>query len=148
MIIRKAKIEDIPAIVSMEARCFSRPWSEKSFLSELDSGDGYFTAAEDGGEVCGFCVARWFGDEGEIFNVCVSPEHRREGIGDALMKNTLEEAERSGIKRIFLEVRQSNGAARALYLKHGFQVCGLRKRYYDDPVEDAILMEADIGGNI
>ena len=148
MIIRKAKIEDIPAIVGMEARCFSCPWSEKSFLSELDCADGYFAAAEQNGEICGFCVARWFGDEGEVFNVCVAPEHRREGIGDALINNALEKAGKSGVKRIFLEVRQSNGAARALYLKHGFQVCGLRKRYYDDPTEDAILMLAEIGENI
>lgn len=140
----KVQERHLPAILELENRCFSVPWSENGFRFEMESPDAHFAAAEENGELLGFCILHRMCDEGEIFNVAVSPEKRRLGIGDALISDAMYSAGRMGIKRLFLEVRRSNEAARNLYTKHGFAVCGVRKNYYDAPKEDAILMDAEL----
>ena len=88
----------------------------------------------------------WFaGDEGEIANLAVAPSARRHGIGAALLDASLGEARRRGVKQVYLEVRESNAAARALYERRGFSVVGRRKRYYRHPDEDALLLRRTIG---
>lgn len=139
--IRRARPEDIAPVAELEKKCFSRPWSYQSFIFELESRDAWFSVAEDGGEIVGFAILHRFIDEGELFNIAVADAYRRMGVGAALLKNVIEGAVRYNIIKIFLEVRRSNDPARSLYAKHGFEVCGLRKNYYDDPKEDAILME-------
>lgn len=139
--IRKVQPEDIASVAELEKQCFSRPWSYQSFIFELESRDAWFSVAEDGDRIVGFAILHRFIDEGEIFNIAVDEEYRRMGVGAMLLKNVIEGAVRYGVIKIFLEVRKSNEPARSLYAKHGFEVCGLRKNYYDDPKEDAILME-------
>lgn len=139
--IRRAQPEDIAPVAELEKRCFSRPWSYQSFIFELESRDAWFSVAEDDGRIVGFAILHRFIDEGELFNIAVDESFRRMGIGEMLLGNVIEGAKRYNIGKIFLEVRKSNDPARSLYAKHGFEVCGLRKNYYDDPKEDAILME-------
>jgi ribosomal-protein-alanine N-acetyltransferase len=142
--IRKARDEDIIKVADLEKQCFSRPWSYQSFIFELESRDAWFTVAEDDGRVVGFAILHRFVDEGELFNIAVAEDVRRQKIGERLLRDIFVGAKKYGIKKIFLEVRKSNDPARALYTKYGFEVCGLRKNYYDDPKEDAILMEAEV----
>lgn len=133
----------LPKIVEMEQAIFSLPWSIDSFRSEMESPDSHFTAAVLDSEVVGFCVLHFFDDEGEIFNIAVSQEHRGKKIGDILLSEALGFADGSGIDRIFLEVRKSNLPAIGLYTKHGFEILGIRKNYYDEPTEDAIIMQRE-----
>lgn len=142
--IRKARPEDIAEVAELEKACFSRPWSYQSFIYELESRDAWFAVAEDDGRIVGFAILHRFIDEGELFNIAVSEDMRRRKIADRLLSDVFEGAAKHGVERIFLEVRRSNDPARALYAKHGFEVCGLRKNYYDDPKEDAVLMEARV----
>ena len=145
--IRLLTQDDIPALVGIEKSCFSDPWSEKFFVSLMNN--SCFTAfgySEDGaviGFICFFHIA----DEIEILNLAVSPESRRRGRGNALLCALEEYAGKTGAVRMFLEARKSNAAARSLYEKHGFQIIYIRKRYYDSPVEDAVVYEKDIINN-
>jgi len=103
-----------------------------------------FLAALDGDRVVGYLVARHVADEGEILNVGVSPVHRRRGTGRALVTEGLSRLEALGARSVFLEVRESNLAARALYQSFGFADVARRANYYRRPVEDAIILRAAI----
>ena len=149
MKIRQARPEDMDAIVSLEQATFSRPWSRQSLQYELDSPDSWFAAAVDeNGSLWGFAIMHAVGDEGEIFNIAVAGEKRRQGIGSALMGSVMEKAALMGVEHIYLEVRRSNEGAQALYRKYGFCVGGIRKNYYDDPREDAVLMDAEVPAGV
>ena len=139
--IRRARPEDLEPVTELEQRCFSRPWSYQSFAFELGSRDAWFSVAEDGGRIVGFAILHRFIDEAELFSIAVDEEYRRRGVGDMLLTDVIGGARLHGMVKVFLEVRQSNSAARSMYLKHGFEVYGLRRNYYDDPKEDAMLME-------
>jgi ribosomal-protein-alanine N-acetyltransferase len=143
--IRHANREDLDWIVAMEREIFSTPWSRNGFEFELECGDAVFAAAVDDGEPAGFIIMHTMGPQAEIFNVAVSPAHRRKGAADAMMTYVLKKARELGVEQIFLEVRRSNAAAQALYRKYGFGVGGVRPGYYDEPKEDAILMDCFIG---
>ena len=82
-------------------------------------------------------------DEGEILNLAVAPSGRRHGLGRALVRDILDALARRGVRHVYLEVRESNAPARALYGAHGFQEAGRRKQYYRRPVEDAIVLRRD-----
>lgn len=139
--IRPCGAADVEAVEELEKACFSVPWSKQSFEFERSSPDSAFLVAEDGGVIAGFAVLHRFIDEGELFNIAVAEGYRREGIADALLAELFRRAEAWKLKRVMLEVRKSNAAARALYAKNGFEVMGMRPNYYDFPKEDAILME-------
>ena len=141
MTIRDAEKADLDAIVELEKACFSAPWSKNSFEFELSSPDSAFITAKEGDTLAGFAVLHRFIDEGELFNIAVSEDFRREGVADAMLAELFRRAGVWGIKRVMLEVRKSNAPARALYMKNGFEVMGMRPGYYDFPKEDAILME-------
>lgn len=143
--LRKAQAGDLPALVALEQANFSLPWSETGFQYELDSEDAAFTVAELAGELVGFIILHRAADEGEIYNIAVREDCRRLGIADRLMTDALHYAAAWRLCRVLLEVRQSNAPARALYRKHGFTVLGMRPNYYDDPREDAMIMELTLG---
>ena len=96
--------------------------------------------AENASGVVGFVVARTVADEMEILNLAVQPEARRQGVGSALLAAAFEHGRRSGAALVFLEVRESNDAARRFYERHGFEAIGRRTRYYRHPDEDAVLL--------
>ena len=127
----------IPQIAALERRCFSLPWTEAMLRTQLAE-DHVFLCAVEGDAVLGYVGMQTVLDEGYISNIAVSPERRREGIADALLCALKERG--NALAFLTLEVRESNAAAIALYTKHGFQVAGRRKKYYQKPAEDAILM--------
>ena len=138
--------DDIAAITDIERRSFSDPWSARSFGDVLAHSRMFFVCArrdEDGsavGRVLGYVVAWFAGGQGEIANLAVDPEVRGRGIGSALLDAALEEAKRQRTDEIFLEVRSSNVRARQLYESRGFAEVGRRRRYYRQPVEDAVIL--------
>lgn len=142
MIIRKAQMADAPQIHEIEVASFSTPWSLGNIendLSYLDECTLYYVLEEDG-RVIGYAGAWLVADEGQITNVAVLPPFRRDGNGLVLVRKLLRELFKLGMEEIFLEVRLSNLVAIALYRKLGFSVKGLRKDYYQDPLEDAYIM--------
>ena len=96
--------------------------------------------AEEEGIVCGLVVFRTMADEAEILNLAVGSTSRRRGIGSRLIENALAACKTAGVKRIFLEVRDSNDAARKFYLRMGFTEVGRRRKYYSEPMEDALVL--------
>ena len=97
----------------------------------------------DGPDVAGYVVALDAADEGEILNLAVAPGRQRHGLGRALVLDILDRLGSRGVRYVYLEVRESNGPARALYAAHGFKEVGRRERYYRRPVEDAIVLRHD-----
>ena len=140
MIVRKAVAADIPAVAALERSEFPDGADEGMLARLLDAEGGVILAAEEGGGLLGYVWARFVLDEGDIGNIAVAPGFRRRGAGAALLKALLEEAERRQAAVMQLEVRESNLAARRLYEKNGFETVGKRKKYYEKPAEDAILM--------
>lgn len=130
----------LPAIVEIEKRSNSSPWSERSFVNELDHPHGVFLVALDGDEVVGYGGVWVMIDEAHVTTVAVAPEHRRRGIGRRIVAALLEAAAERGTTCATLEVRASNGAAIGLYESLGFVRSAIRKRYYPDNREDAVVM--------
>jgi ribosomal-protein-alanine N-acetyltransferase len=117
-------------------------WSAADYESALRN--GWHASVVEGDGVAGFLVARAQLGELEILNMGVSAPLRRFGAGSLLLREALEFGRRMGAKAAFLEVRESNAAAVAFYGAHGFAVAGRRKRYYSDPVEDALLLSRSL----
>lgn len=141
LIIRKAEERDILAIEFLEKQCFSMPWSYDSLSYDiLENNLSFYIVAEIDGTICGYAGIWNVVDEGHITNVAVAPMFRRKHIGSALMDVLIGTCEAEGILRITLEVRESNEAARRLYEQKGFRKAGLRKGYYEDNHEDAVIM--------
>jgi ribosomal-protein-alanine N-acetyltransferase len=139
--VRPARAADVPAVSAIEQRAFSDPWSGSSFDALLGNPVVLFAVAEDAsGNVIGYVVSWYAADEAEIANLAVSPDARRRGIGARLLAAATTEARRRACRTMFLEVRQSNVGARALYEARGFVQVGRRPRYYREPVEDALVL--------
>ena len=138
--IKKMSERDCGAVWELQKKCFSVPWSLES-IREMFETEGYLnlTAWEDG-VLAGYIGIKAVLDEADITNVAVDPDRRRQGIGKMLLRELLAKAGDMGIRRIFLEVRVSNTAARALYEQAGFRTVDVRKNYYEKPKEDAYIM--------
>jgi [ribosomal protein S18]-alanine N-acetyltransferase len=137
---------DIGAVtrISAEASGAAR-WTEESYREALKwPGIVAMVRAEDA-EVIGFILGRQVADEGEILNLAVSPARRRRGEGAALLGAALSEFRARRVRRLFLEVRESNETAMAFYRRHGFSKTGRRTGYYREPDEAAVLMEMILG---
>jgi ribosomal-protein-alanine N-acetyltransferase len=141
-VIGDAGVADLDIIVEIENHAFSDPWSRKSFATVLAEPAAHLAVARDGvsGQIEGYVVAWFAADEGEIANLAVREPTRRRGIGAALLDAALIEAARRGATTMYLEVRETNEAARGLYAARGFEEVGRRRKYYRRPVEDAIVL--------
>lgn len=139
IIIRQAAESDLPVFAEIERECIAEPWSVESFRAEYNAAGAVFLAAERDGVICGFLTASSVLDEVNINNVAVREECRRSGIGERLLC-ALEEQVSGFAAVINLEVRESNLPAIALYKKRGYIQNGLRKNFYRQPVENAMLM--------
>jgi [ribosomal protein S18]-alanine N-acetyltransferase len=141
--IRPATPADIPAMIALERNARSAAhWSDVAYCDIFETGSPPRLAIvrEDGsGSLEAFIIARMNGEECELENVVVANGARRRGIGSELMEVLRTEVQSQGSARIFLEVRESNTAARALYEKCGFQITGRRNSYYSNPAEDSVL---------
>ncbi len=148
--VRPAVRSDLSEVVSIEAVSFSDPWSEESFRTSLELDRVRFLVAEDEGSswgsaarLHGYVIALLMGDEGEIVDLAVRPSERCRGVGGRLLDQVTAAAGDEGVRSLFLEVRESNLAARALYASRKFTPVGRRRGYYRDPAEDAVLMRRD-----
>ena len=137
---RRMMPEDIVQVRLLEQACFSDPWSEKLLRDALDSRWDTLFVAEYQGRLCGYGALRVLAGEGEIQRIAVCPECRRLGIGRKLMEAMVAFSCGQGAEEMTLEVRAGNEAAILLYKSYGFVEEGLRKRYYHDPVEDALIL--------
>lgn len=145
IVIRTMSERDSSAVWELEKKCFSVPWSEES-IRAMFSEKGYWNlTARDDGLLVGYIGMKAVLDEADITNVAVDPDRRRQGIGKMLLRELLAKAGELGIRRIFLEVRVSNTAARALYEQAGFRTVDARKNYYEKPKEDAYIMVWESG---
>ena len=140
MKIERMTAQHVDAVLEIENECFAHPWSRQSIESELENKNSVFYTALEGDEVAGYIGMSTVLDEGYIFNVAVSAEHRKKGIGSALIQELVTYGKKNNFSFLTLEVRESNENARSLYSKFGFIKVGERKNYYSDPVENAVLM--------
>jgi len=133
---------EIEAILAVEEASFTNPWTREMYVTELENrGVSYcYVARGADGRIAGFCSFWHVVDELHINNLAVLPACRRTGVATALLDRVLREGARLGARRVTLEVRRSNEAARALYERFGFAVAGVRRAYYAKPVEDAIVL--------
>jgi ribosomal-protein-alanine acetyltransferase len=138
--IRPAALADTAALVAIERRCFSDPWSEVAFREALSSQWTFALVAEGARGPAGYLIGREAAGSGEILNLAVAPEFRRRGIGDALLDEGLRGFRHRMATEVFLEVRESNHSAQALYLARGFRPVGQRASYYRNPREDALVL--------
>ena len=153
LLIRSAVHEDLPAMVAIERASFSDPWTAETIASALALERMRVLVAEEGRDgrrdggrrLAGYVVALLTGEEAEIADLAVEPGARRRGIGRALLDRTLAELADEGVRTLFLEVRESHRAARALYERAGFRAVGRRRGYYRHPVEDALLLKREMG---
>ncbi len=139
MIIRRCRSEDIERVQCIEALSLGNPWSVRLFQEELQISGSRLWVAELDGQIQGFASFRICAPECELLRLAVAPSARRAGIGRDLLDQACRCLFDEGCTTCFLEVRQSNAAARSLYERAGFIHDGCRARYYNNPVEDAML---------
>ena len=139
--IRHMKIQDIDAVAYVENQCFNIPWSRKSFEYEvLENEKALYLIAEYNGNVLGYAGLWKILDEGHITNVAVLKPFRKKGIATLMLNRLFEMAREESINSFTLEVKRTNDVAIGLYENFGFKTCGLRKGYYRDTNDDALIM--------
>lgn len=140
--IRKMKKKDVPQVCLIERQIFSIPWSEQSFITSMEQEHTLYLVAEEANtkQLAGYCGLYQSLDEAYITNVAVKPEYRRQHVAEQMLIQLLDSAKGCGVERFTLEVRVSNLAAVALYTGLGFERAGIRRRFYERPVEDAVIM--------
>ena len=131
---------DLEQVAGIEREIFSMPWSEKAFADSLQSENTLYIVAEIDGKVAGYCGMYIAFEEGNISNVAVAPEYRRQKIAANMLKNILKLAKEKGVTAVVLEVRETNTGAIRLYEQIGFEEVGIRKDFYDKPKENALIM--------
>lgn len=147
-VVELMRADDLPAVMEIERRSNSHPWTERNFQDALAS--GYLClVARDQGTICGFAVARLLLDEAELLLIAVLPEQRRQGVAMLLWNEVSHRLHASGARMVHLEVRASNQGAQAFYASRGFVQTGLRRKYYpsgahDGEREDAWLMRTEL----
>lgn len=141
LIISKMFLEDIDCIMEIEVLCFSIPWSREAFQSEITTNNlaEYIVARLDG-KIVGYAGMWKILDEGHITNIAVHPDVQRQKIGTRMVEELIQLAKQYNIEKLTLEVRESNTLAQGLYKNFGFEVLGIRKKYYEDNKEDALIM--------
>lgn len=140
MEIRRSRPDDATAIAEMETHIFGDPWSKKDIFSYVCSDNGMcFTALEEG-EPVAYVIGQKIPPEAEIYRIAVREDKRQRGIGYRLLSYALKTERGSGVETVFLEVRESNIPARALYGAYGFKEISIRKNYYQNPNENAVIM--------
>ena len=142
VVVREAADSDIDVIAKIEQASFSDPWPRGGFEPLVRAPHCLFVVAEDvaGQPVAGYSVARWVEDEAELLNIAVEEAERGKGIGGLLLDHVVAALQANGVRHIFLEVRDSNVAARKLYKSRGFRELSRRTGYYRRPTEDAIVL--------
>jgi [ribosomal protein S18]-alanine N-acetyltransferase len=137
--IRRLSYADLPQVIAIERRSFPTPWSLAMFVLELSKPSGICLAATRGGDLIGYLVCSRYDRVWHLMNVAIEPDERRQGLATALLLELFQRVGDDGAQYT-LEVRQSNLGAIELYRRFGFRAAGLRRRYYGDNGEDALIM--------
>ena len=141
--LRRMTENDLPSVAEIENMSYPNPWKLSSFKGEIENkpiSNPYVIVFKPLEKVIGYIIYWHIRNEVQISNIAISPSYRQMGVGEGVLRKTLSEMRRKGAEFVFLEVRPSNLAARSLYEKLGFTMLGLRRGYYRDPSEDAIVM--------
>jgi ribosomal-protein-alanine N-acetyltransferase len=149
--LRRMMIQDLPEVLSIERSSFPNPWPETTFRGELQNvGISFPLVALDpeSEAVVGYLIYWKIVDDVQVNNVAVHPDYRRRGVAESMFREILAELRREGVKIVTLEVRMSNLAARRLYEKLGFRRFGIRRGYYVNPDEDALVLGLELSGEV
>ncbi|MBI4126874.1 MAG: ribosomal protein S18-alanine N-acetyltransferase [Deltaproteobacteria bacterium] len=138
------ELGDLDGVMAIEPRVFSIPWSRQSYEELLRLDTVVVRVAKRGTKLVGYTLFQWWGDELELHTIGVEPEEQRLGIGSRLMDDLIAYAREQRVARIFLLVRSSNTAAKALYERYHFDTIATRPHYYQDNHEDALVMRRDV----
>ena len=144
MIVRPLRTDDLRQVARIEQRAMPAPWSEEQLQAETEAGNSIALVVEYDNQLCGYAFFRTCLPECELVHLVVAPEWQRLGAAGILLEQALADFSGHGYTTCFLEVRESNTTARRLYAKAGFLQTGTRKHYYNQPVEDALLMSRDL----
>lgn len=158
VVIRPAVAADVVQVATIETACFADPWTEEAFHSSLAMSHFRFLVLEGEGDgegegnpaatgappLVGYVLAMVLGVEGEIADIAVSPAARGRGLGGLLLDRMMDDLADEGVRTVYLEVRESNLAARRLYESRGFGALGRRRGYYRHPPEDALVLRRDL----
>lgn len=143
--IRKMVITDIDSILEIEHTSFAVPWTRQSFFNELTINHfANYVVLESDGKIVGYCGVWIAHEHANITNIAILPDYRGQGFGEKLLNHIVELAKEKEAEGISLEVRQSNDIAKNLYTKLGFKPGGVRKNYYTDNGEDALVMWVEL----
>ena len=137
---RRSIPADAGGIAKLEEKIFSDAWSYRDVQDLICTEGGMCFTAIDSGEVIAYVIGRLIAPEGEIYRVAVAPHKRQRGIGYRLLDYAVKTSKGQGLERLFLEVRSKNVPAIKLYTAYGFKEIGVRKNYYKDPPDDAVVM--------
>lgn len=143
MEIRRARADDASAIVKMEEEYFADPWSQKDVFSYISTEGGMCFVAERDGAIIAYVIGRIVAPEGEIYRIAVKESERGRGVGYRLLSYATKTERGRGLEALFLEVREENVPARRLYSSFGFREISMRKNYYQNPQDNAIVMLMD-----
>ncbi|CUX26429.1 Acetyltransferase YpeA [Clostridium sp. C105KSO15] len=138
--VHEMRRSDVSGVAEVERLCFSDPWSPETVKEGLESSLDTWLVVEEEGAVLGYCVFRTIAGEGELLRIAVLPAYRGRGLSKKLMDRLVESSIKKGVKSLSLEVRESNKKARNLYRYYGFEEETIRKNYYRNPCENAIIM--------
>ncbi|MDQ0485163.1 ribosomal protein S18-alanine N-acetyltransferase [Guptibacillus hwajinpoensis] len=145
---RSMTVEDIEAVMRIEKATFPTPWSRTAFYNEVVINHfATYLLLEVGEEIAGYCGVWVIIDEAHITNIALHPNYRGMKLGEALLKRAIDFAKSRGALKMTLEVRVSNTIAQNLYRKYGFEEGSIRKNYYTDNQEDALVMWVKLDGN-
>lgn len=144
--IRKMRREDVAEVAELERKIFPDAWSENALLETWKQRQTMLLIALEDRKIIGYLILYFVLEDGEIARIAVADEHRRKGVAGKMLRELALLCRENGVNRLMLDVRESNEAARAFYVKQGFEVDGIRKDYYTNPVENAVLMSVPLGG--
>ena len=140
---RRMREDDLTSIMEIEHLSFPHPWRLSTFIGEIGNypiSIPFVIIHSPNERLMGYIILWFIQEEVQISNFALHPDFRRKGVGEAVLRDILDKVKKQGAAEIFLEVRPSNLAACSLYEKLGFQILGVRKNYYQSPVEDALIM--------
>ncbi|MDQ0999793.1 ribosomal-protein-alanine N-acetyltransferase [Neobacillus niacini] len=145
VVFRYMKEEDLDQILEVEHASFATPWSREAFYNEIYNNKfAVYIVLEEDDKIIGYCGAWVVIDEAHVTNLAILPYYRGKKLGEALLRKMMTVAKDMGARRMTLEVRVTNNVAQSLYRKLGFQNGGIRKNYYTDNQEDALVMWVNI----
>ncbi len=138
--ISQLSLSHLEGVAELERLCFAEPWSQQALALLLQGKNLGVVALDEQGTPIGYGGLLTVLDEGQITNIAVHPDHRKKGIGKAILEELINESRKRDIRELSLEVRQSNLPAKALYQSHRFEIAGVRKGFYRHPTEDGLVM--------